>query len=166
MWELWSRRGYLSEGRRWLAAVLARSEAEPASRDARHLRAKALSAAGNLAVYQFDAVAGQALLEESLARFQVLGDTWWIAYVLLNLGDSAGLQGDHARAMSLLEESMGLFRRLGDRWGIAWALEFSARGLAASTDPVDARDRHDRALVLQEESLAHFRETGDILEAV
>ncbi|HEY3229100.1 MAG TPA: tetratricopeptide repeat protein, partial [Roseiflexaceae bacterium] len=114
VWEFWSRCGYQSEGRRWLAGALTQVAVDPAEREARRLRANVLSAAGNLAVYQGDTT-GRALLEESLALFQDLGDTWGIAYVLLNLGGNYQLQGDRREAETLMEESLATFRTLDDR---------------------------------------------------
>jgi hypothetical protein len=126
------------------------------------LRARALSAAGNLAVYQGDAMAGRALLEESLALFQKLRDTWNIAYVLLNLGASYHLQGDLGQAETLVEQSLVSFRTLGDRWGIAWALGFLMAVLVDAVGPADAQNHNERVRALLEESLAHFRVVGDI----
>jgi predicted ATPase/transcriptional regulator with XRE-family HTH domain len=162
VWEFWSRRGYC-EGRRWLEGALSHVGVDPPEPEARRLRARTLSAAGNLAVYQGDAVAGRTLLEESLALFQDLGDSWGTAYVLLNLGLSYQ-QGDLGQAERLIEQSLAIFRTLGDRWGIAYGLYFLGAALAPlqGLRSVDAQDQSGRALVLLEESLAHFRAVGDL----
>src|SRR6266542_4128626 len=87
VWEFWSRRAPLSEGWRWLAGALSQLALDAPEPEVRRLRAKALSAAGNLAMYRGDGAAGRTLLEESLALFQELGDSRGTAYVLLNLGE-------------------------------------------------------------------------------
>jgi hypothetical protein len=92
--------------------------ADPVDDETRRLRARALSAAGNLTVYDNDAAAAQPLLMESLALFEELGDTWSIAYVRQNLGISACYRDDTERATVLLEQSLALFRQVGDPWGI------------------------------------------------
>ena len=83
----------------------------------RHLRAEALSAAGNLAAYAGDGLRAQPLLEESLALFQAFDEPWWIAYVRMNLGVTAVQQGNADRGLTLVEESLARFRELGDRLG-------------------------------------------------
>ncbi len=168
VWEFWSRRAPLSEGWRWLAGALSQLALDAPEPEVRRLRAKALSAAGNLAMYRGDGAAGRTLLEESLALFQELGDSRGTAYVLLNLGVSYQLQGDLGQAERLMEQSLAIFRTLGDRWGIAWALSYIGWALSSSVavlvdaaSSVDAQDQSGRALVLLEESLAHFRAVGD-----
>ena len=162
VWDFWARQAYGREGRRWFAELLARSEVNPAGSEARLLRARALAAAGNLAVYQGDAhVAraagrGQALLAESLALFQALGDTWGTAYVLQSLGLIATEQGDPQRAIALLEQSLALFRALGDRWAIGCTLLFLAFPQLDLAGSGDTQDKRSRACDSLEESLAHM----------
>jgi hypothetical protein len=62
---------------------------------------------------QGDYLYPKALLEESLARFQQLGDKRGIADALHTLGINARLQGDDARALALAQESLALCRELG-----------------------------------------------------
>ncbi|HEX9441154.1 MAG TPA: tetratricopeptide repeat protein, partial [Roseiflexaceae bacterium] len=162
VWEFWSRRGYQSEGRRWLAGALTQVAVDSTEPEARRLRANVLSAAGNLALYQSDAVAGRTLLEESLALFQELGDSWGIAYVLLNLGVSYHQQDDLRQAERLIEQSLASFRTLGDSWGIAWALRFLMGVHADAAGSGDSQHQSSRVMVLLEESLVHFRAVGDL----
>jgi predicted ATPase/class 3 adenylate cyclase len=145
----WDDRGYLSEGRAWLAAALARPQAPPTL-----ARAKALNSLGNLAASQGDDVAVQILLNESLALFRVLGDRRGSAATLVNMGIAAWRHGDYARATALLEESLTLYRDIGDADGHADALAW----LAAV-----AREQGDyaRAMALFEECLAHWQERGN-----
>ncbi|MDQ5853403.1 MAG: NB-ARC domain-containing protein, partial [Chloroflexota bacterium] len=158
VWEFWSRQGYVREGRRWLEVLRPWLPADPVDDETRRLRARALSAAGNLTVYDNDAAAAQPLLMESLALFEELGDTWSIAYVRQNLGINAFFRDDTERATVLWEQSLALFRQVGDPWGIGWGLLYLGNFLGATADAPDVLKRR-RALA--EESLAHFRAAGD-----
>jgi tetratricopeptide (TPR) repeat protein len=163
VWEFWSRYGYQSEGQRWLEEALARFAPDLTDVEARHLRARGLSAAGNLATYHGDVAAAERLLTESLALFQTLEDPWWIAYVLQNLGMTFTQRENHGRAVTFLEESLSLFRQLEDHWGTAWALLFLAGGEFLLPDADSVPGATDRTKILMaEESLSHFREVGDI----
>ena len=156
LWEFWGRRGYMSEGRRWLEGALAQMEGRAAEPRACALRAEALYGAATLAMLQFDSTTPLPLLEESLALFRALGNTWGVASALRNIGVTAAvLEGDHGRGIALLEESLALFHTLGDRWGMAWTLSFLGWAF-------HAQDNYARAAPLLEESLAHFREAGDL----
>jgi len=62
------------------------------------------------------------LLEESLALFQELGDTWNFGMGLHALGQLASRQRAYDRANVLLEESLALFRRLHDSQHITLVL--------------------------------------------
>jgi tetratricopeptide (TPR) repeat protein len=144
----WTARGYLNEGRAWLAGALAQPEAAAPSL----ARAEALRRAGVMA--EGSAGAAHAFYEESLALFRALGDRRGSAATLADRGRHAWFLGDYARAAMLCEESLALFREIGDRYGSAHALTW----LAAA-----ARDQGDyvRALALFAESLALWRALGD-----
>ena len=113
----WRRRGYLSEGQRWLEALLARYPAAPAA-----IRAKALHGAGRLALDQDDVVRGIALFEENRALCEQLGDKAGLAWAIDNLAYAARGQDDRAGAVALLDVSLTLFRELDDPRGIATSL--------------------------------------------
>ncbi len=81
--EFWIVRGLFSEGRAELSRVLAGSEGVAAS-----IRAKALSAAANLAFMQSDDDWAEALCQEGLALYRELGDTRGIASSLSARVDS------------------------------------------------------------------------------
>jgi DNA-binding CsgD family transcriptional regulator len=154
--DFWGRRGYMSEGRRWLEGALAQMEGRAAEPRACALRAEALYGAATLAMLQYDTTTPPPLLEESLALFRALGNTWGVASALRNLGCTAAiLEGDHGRGIALLEESLALFHTLGDRWGMAWTLSFLGWAF-------HAQGNYARAARILEESLAHFREAGDL----
>ena len=103
----------MSEGQRWLESALARDDVAPPA-----AQAKALSAAGNLALVRGLYEEARAFLEEALALWRLLGDTGSIATTLYALGRVAHRTGDPASARALTEESLALRRELGDRWGI------------------------------------------------
>lgn len=119
----WMARGHLREGRAWAEGLLALKpealSAESATADAGSIRARALFAAGVLALYQVDNAAAGTWLEEATARGQAAGDLKTAANALSSLGVMAMQQGDLERARACLEESLALMRALGDRRGIA-----------------------------------------------
>lgn len=149
LWRFWLVRGHYSEGREWLAGVLAQAGTARTA-----ARAKALRGAGTLAGLQGDYVSMRSLYEESLAIYQELGDKQGIAAALGNLGATAGHQGDYASARSLLEESLARNREIGDRRGIALALNNVGEIAANQGNYASARS-------LFEESLTIVRELGD-----
>jgi DNA-binding CsgD family transcriptional regulator/tetratricopeptide (TPR) repeat protein len=118
LWWYWRRRGYWSEGRRWLKAVLALSGAG----EQMEMRARALSAAGELAALQFDGQVAFLLLSESVALYRGMGDVRGLVFPLAILGWVMLRQGDSAAGVHLLEESIGLCRKLGCKWELCYAL--------------------------------------------
>jgi tetratricopeptide (TPR) repeat protein len=149
LWRFWAVRGYYQEGRGWLEAALkGSSDASPG------FRAKALNAAGYLALSRGDHQTARSLLEESLTIRRQLGEQTGIAISLSNLGAAANQQGDHAAAGSYLEESLAIRRRLGDRVDIAVSLNDLAGTAVQQGD-------YARARSLLEESLAIRRQLGD-----
>jgi len=154
LYEFWGRRGYLSEGRGWLERALARLGTGTLPPQRARLRARALDAAGTLAMFQGDSAAARALFEAGLTLFRALGDPRGSAYVLIHLGNLDHHQGNHTSAVARLEESVALFRQQEDRWGLAWAL------LRLGWEAPEGDD-HGPAVLLFEESLALFHAVGD-----
>jgi len=115
--QFWWARGYLSEGRTLLEAVLAQTK-----RTATAQRAQALKGVGALAVGQLDMVAARKLLGESLEIYKVLGDEGGAAKALNNLAMVEARQGDYQAAELLYVESLRLKRKLGDPHAIAIGL--------------------------------------------
>ncbi|MCA9916602.1 MAG: tetratricopeptide repeat protein [Anaerolineales bacterium] len=65
----------------------------------------------------------KASFEASVAHLRTLGDTFWIAYPLGNLGRMALHNGDLDRAHEMISESVAIVRSSGNRGGIAdWLL--------------------------------------------
>jgi tetratricopeptide (TPR) repeat protein len=114
LWSFWAIRGYYSEGRRWLAALLVLERpVAPA------VQAKAIHAAGVLAYAQGDYAAARSLHEEGLAIHQRLDDKRGIAYALNRLGAVAHDQGDYDMARAHWEKSLAIRQGLGDARSIA-----------------------------------------------
>ncbi|WIG60708.1 MAG: Signal transduction response regulator / Tetratricopeptide repeat-containing protein [Ktedonobacterales bacterium] len=146
----WRKRGYLREGKRWLAALLALPEANrPAM-----WRARGLFAGAALKLWQFD-LDGLTLLEEGLALARELGDWVLVADGLHAKGMAAYELGDAAHGIALLEEGMAISQRTGERWSIAQA-QWTLGEIAY------AHGDYERAAALNESSLAGFTQVGDV----
>ena len=189
LYRFWSVRGYLDEGRRWLAKLLATEPDGPPES-----RAKALAGAGGLALQQGDYEAARSYFEHSLAIWREIGNRKGIASTLANLGVVAFDQGDLSAAREQLEASLAIQRESSDKRGIAGSLNNLANVVCDQGDYAAARALHDECLAirrelgdrrgiamslhnlaaishahddfrsvrtLQEESLAIFRELGD-----
>src|SRR5579864_1291279 len=150
MWEFWEARGYLSEGRRWLDILLeaAGPDAPPA------VRAKASKGAAVIARDQGDTRRATALLDEALALYRGLGDSYGIASSLNNLGLVHWHEGNHALAHARLEEALVWWRRVGYQRGVAGTLANMGNLASEEGDYVAARS-------LYEKSLSVMRELGD-----
>jgi predicted ATPase len=111
----------VSEARLWLADTLAQpagGASWPDTAAFRLLRARALNMLGSIASWQDDLAAAQPAIEESLALFHELEETWSIADTASSLGRVVLLRGDYERSGALLEEGLTLFRQLEDSVGI------------------------------------------------
>jgi tetratricopeptide (TPR) repeat protein len=150
VWRYWFLRGALSVGRDWLHWIV--SLQDPAQ-DA-GLRARALTGAGVMAIWQHDYTAARALLEQSLALGRALGDRSRIAASLHNLGTLAMRTGERDNAWALLERALAVARAAHDRPREALTLSVMG-GLL--------RERGDYAasLSMHAESLAAYKALGD-----
>lgn len=148
LWWFWEVRGYWIEAREWLKDVLAR-----AGDSASEAHAKALNAAGSLALRQADLKEASALGRRALDLSRRLGDKRGTASCLVILGIYACTLADYKQAEALGTESLSLSRELGDNWGTAWAK--SILGLVAREE----RD-YAKATTLLEEGLAASRAMG------
>ncbi len=101
----WFGRGYLGEARRWLERVVEEdgSVSDP-------VRAKALLGAGWVAAARADQERAVALLEESRAVWERIGDRLGLALALFGLGRVAQDRGDADLAVTRFEAALGLFR--------------------------------------------------------
>lgn len=154
LWQFWSMRGYLSEGRKWLERALTEALQRGNSLIADEVRARALKAIGTLSNQQADYSAARRYYEQSLAISRQLGDKAGVASLLNNLGVSANEQGDYSAARRLYEESLAQFRELKNQRAMAILLNNLG---------VTARDQQDFGSARQylEESLELARQQED-----
>jgi predicted ATPase/transcriptional regulator with XRE-family HTH domain len=154
MGRFWYVRGYLVEGRQWLATALAHSAGVSTA-----LRVRALNQASTLALAQSDFVQCKRLCEETLQLWETLPDVTTddqrqIATVLSNLGAATAEQGDHAAALDLFERSAAIWRALDERGNLAVIL--SNMGFLALY-----QNDYARAGALCEECLGIQRDLGN-----
>jgi predicted ATPase/DNA-binding CsgD family transcriptional regulator len=135
------------EGRRWLERGLV----EIGASANKSVRAKALSQAGYLAIYQRSAT----LAGESMALYKELGDEKGIATSLFHLGQMAVHRGDQELARALRLEAEDLRKVLVDRQSVGLLILFSGMVYQQDGDL-------DRAEALYEEGLALNRQLGDL----
>jgi predicted ATPase/DNA-binding SARP family transcriptional activator len=145
----WRIRGYISEGRSLLEAVLARGEA--ISPDA---RAAVLDRAGNLTHLQGDHDRALALAEEALTIRRRLGEPRGLAQALNTCGNVAWAMTEYDKAGRLYDESLALFAEVDEPEGKANAL--NNRAMVAS-----AQGDFARASALYGECLALLRALGN-----
>jgi non-specific serine/threonine protein kinase len=137
----WLMRGYLGEGRRWVARALnMRGGVETG------VVARALLTAGTLALFQGDYVQAQAHLEECLDIRRGLGDANGAYAALTMLASTAEYQGNDDRAMTLYEETLALGRAAEHPVMIAYAVSNLA-------DAAYRKNDLDRALALSIEGV-------------
>jgi len=150
LFRYWEAREHLTEGRQRLVAVLELPDAQARTRE----RARALLAAGVLAVEQGDYTAARELVTDSLSIYTERGDPWGSVVCLNALAAAAVDEGDHARAQSLFEQCLAAWEALGDRRAVA-------RALSNLANLAKLRGDRPKARSLYEESLAIFRELDD-----
>ncbi|MGH2618181.1 MAG: ATP-binding protein, partial [Thermomicrobiales bacterium] len=144
----WYWRGHFSEGRRWLARVLAENDGIAPLPNAR-----ALYGAGVLAAQQDDLDEANAHLTAAVAGFREASDDVWLTEALNHLGNVALSAGDLSRAQAMCEEALDHARVTGLPGVIADPIMNLGRIATARGDL-------ERAEPLLEEALALKREDG------
>ncbi|HKZ69134.1 MAG TPA: tetratricopeptide repeat protein [Anaerolineales bacterium] len=152
----WTYRGHLTEGRDRLEKLLARPGAEHVT--LQPVRARALNAAGLLAIRRSDYAQAQQLLETSLALWRAQGNAGrrGAAIALDSLGWVASAFGQFEHAHELYEASLKIHRELGTAHDTEAADALAHLGMAAFFD-----NDHARARPLLEESLNIKRALGE-----
>jgi predicted ATPase/DNA-binding CsgD family transcriptional regulator len=142
----WSDRGHLGEGRRWYERVLAMKR--PVEKA---VRAKVLSGAGRLMIYQgeYDLVSN--LCEESHALFQELGDRRGIVFTSNILAYVALARSRYKRARAMIEANLPTIREVGDRWVIGQSMWMLGIVATFQGDYVTARSRLEECLEISTE---------------
>jgi DNA-binding SARP family transcriptional activator len=151
----WQRRGYWSEGRRWLAQAIANFDAHPESQSpsSNLYLARALVGQSWLAIYEMDYMGTPAALERALALTQALDDPVTVAYAQGLLALVNGYTGDVAASYRCATISVEAARRSNDRWSLAWAMYvlgwhafYHRRDLPAAHAALDESEALFRAL--------------------
>jgi predicted ATPase/class 3 adenylate cyclase len=144
LWRFWRTRGYLTQGRALLDALLgARSFVTPA-----HVSAHALSAAAMLALDQDDFRCVTEYSTEALHLFEQAGSVRGHAIPLLCLGSAAIKQRDFARAVPYLEQSLAIARSTQDDYSSIYAIRNLAIVALANGDVESARTQLQESLRL------------------
>lgn len=145
----WEVRGYLSEGRRWLAATLAVAKMQPSLE-----RARALSGLGSLARGQGDYEQATACYQDSQQIYEQLQDQAGQAGCFNGLGNVAYQVADYPQAQAYYEQALEQFRQLQDHWWMAACLNNLGNILLD-------QGQGSQAKALFEEALHYMREQGD-----
>jgi predicted ATPase/DNA-binding XRE family transcriptional regulator len=161
LWRFWAERFQVSEGRRWLEAVLALGGPEDEAAGAESalpMRRWAFVhlVAGMLSAGQGDYDRAVALYEESLALYRNMGHRKGTTGPLRELGAVAYHQGDYERAVRLSEQALAISREFGSAFG-------SGLAVCTLTDALRAQGDLERAKTLLEESLASLRRQTHLL---
>ena len=150
----WALHGDWTEGLQWLKRALAQNApAEPL------WRARALTAASELADKLGDVPEADALAAESLALFRTLAEKQGLVNALCSLAGARLTQNDYERAEPLLLEALTLSRQIEFVPGAATALSYLG---------ILAKEQGDyaRSVACHEESLELNRRMGNVLGMV
>ncbi|MBC8134298.1 MAG: tetratricopeptide repeat protein [Fibrella sp.] len=118
----WDARGFLGEGQHWLMQVLRLPDTNKNSRENRLIRAKALTARGNLARNQGNFPGVDAAMQEAIQIWRECESEKGTAEALQILATIAYSHDDSKTARNYLHEGLLLARRLQDRLLMALAL--------------------------------------------
>ncbi len=147
----WLSRGYLSEGRRWLARALSAADAGELGED---IMASGLNNAAVLAATAGAYDEAAVLFERGLAIRRTIGDDRGSAAVLNNLGNVAMQQRAYDRANAYFTEALALSRTLNEARG-------SARVLGNLGELARLRGDSARASAWATESLTLYTQLQD-----
>jgi non-specific serine/threonine protein kinase len=155
----WLVRGPYREVRGTLTELLTVPSALERSGPALAARAKALDAAGRLAMRQDDRAAADAYFQEGLEIDCQLGDRRGLAVALFQIGHVARVRGEYPVARSRFDEARRIFEALGDSYWLAQTHQ--DLGVAAFFQGHLATAREE-----YETSLALYKQLGDELGIV
>jgi predicted ATPase/class 3 adenylate cyclase len=148
-WAFWKVRGHLSEGRGWLASVLAL----PGPLDP-SLRTDLLLGAAELAIDQGDLESGSDCLESALELAVDGGSIRDAATIKAKMASLPHKAGDLEGAIALSEEALEMAAEAGDDW-------VTSRVLPNLALLYEDQGDHARAARLAEEAVALGRESGN-----
>lgn len=147
----WWMHGHITEGRKWLDALLTAEQTPTASA---LLRTRALVMASRLASSQNEYELAAQRAEQAFTCSQRTQDQRSISLVHTVQAEVAFHRGAYEQATAFLEQSLTIQRSLGDKRGCASLLN-NLGNVALQ------QEKLDQAAKLQEESLALFRQVGD-----
>jgi predicted ATPase/DNA-binding winged helix-turn-helix (wHTH) protein len=153
LWWFWTKRGYLTEGRRRLERAL-----DVAQRAPRDLQARALIGVVHLASFQGDAEGTRIMTERALTAAREAGDPWSEAFALAFTAVQAAERGEFMRSKELGLEARKSAERCTPPFGLQ-PLGLTSRVLAYSA--LQAGEL-DRAGATFEETIAFLREAGEV----
>jgi len=144
-WWFWYVRGHFERGRAALESALERPRADAPT----PARALALFAAGGLALFQGDRVAGRRESLAAVAAFESLGDALGVARALTHVALCDADDGRHAEAAAGYARACAIYRERGDERRLAATLNNIGVLERLSDDFAAARRHHAEALELQ-----------------
>ncbi len=156
----WHVRGYLSEGRVYLAAALAADGGADAGK-----RAKALYWAGRLALAQSDYAAAARYYAQAQPLAQAVGDHATLSDLALGQAFIFEKGGDYPAALALYQQSLAAGERLADARRQAEAQRWLGNLAETQGDYPAARQHYEAALHLAQQS-ADLRATGHLLSSL
>jgi predicted ATPase/DNA-binding XRE family transcriptional regulator/predicted negative regulator of RcsB-dependent stress response len=148
LWLFWWVRGYHSEGRRWVEALL--------ERDLSAAQRPAVTAVASFMAYtQGDHEMVERYSAETLKLSQQAGNTLCAAYARFMLAVSATHRGDFEDTVPSFQEALTLFRQSGEEGMVPIARIWPGTILLLQGD-------HDQAVPVLEEALAMARQRGNM----
>ena len=150
----WRRHGHFREGQAWLERLFAAVAAGDSPEVTAVARARACSAAGELAWAQGDFARAVLLHDAARDLYALAGDERGVAFSLYHLANGAKLRGQMTLAVARYEESLARYEALADPWGTA------ASRHALALMALDAGD-FARAEALLSTEIAAIRQIGD-----
>ncbi|MEM8530764.1 MAG: tetratricopeptide repeat protein [Chloroflexota bacterium] len=143
LWFFWYTRGYNTEGRYWLLAVLEHPRELISSAKQAHI----YRGIGILASVQGDYAQASEYLQQAVALYQELEDKEGMAHMMTSLGNLTSYQGLLTQSIAWHEQSLQLARDIGNLRGVAMILS----NLGSTNIDLE---NYEQAQTLIEESLA------------
>ena len=153
----WYLRGRISEGRDWLERAFAATQASELGDVGKAARARALEAAGRLALVQSDHALILQRLEESVALWRDLGNKRGLAYALTHLGGTTVYfdRKYESGGPTLISKAIQLFKEIDDKWGLAYALDYMGDAITLTGGS------HEEVAGYKQQSLILYRDLND-----
>ncbi len=149
-WRFWNARGFVTEGRDWIARFLSL----PCEPEDENIRVGVLFTAARFAMLQSDDVRAHALANECLCAAKRIGDASNLAGAITVIGHVHLRRGELEKARQAYDEGLSIRRSAGDDWGVGISL-MSLAGLAHAAGELE------RASELYDEARSIFLTDGD-----